>query len=62
MTNVQLGQPVWSRADARFFWNRDVVVDLIACNADEWITPVMSGKASLQFATLLESLLQHTLN
>lgn len=33
----------WERADARFFWNRTVVSPLIACGANEWITPVMSA-------------------
>eukprot|EP00608_Synchroma_pusillum_P006183 CAMPEP_0198429124 /NCGR_PEP_ID=MMETSP1452-20131203/6984_1 /TAXON_ID=1181717 /ORGANISM="Synchroma pusillum, Strain CCMP3072" /LENGTH=613 /DNA_ID=CAMNT_0044149527 /DNA_START=9 /DNA_END=1847 /DNA_ORIENTATION=- len=37
------GRPMWARADERFFWNRDVVLDLIACQADEWITPIMSA-------------------
>ena len=35
--------PMWARADQRFFWNREVVVDLIACNAEEWIVPFMSA-------------------
>lgn len=39
----QLAQPLWSRADHRFFWNREVVVDLIACEADQWIIPFMSA-------------------
>lgn len=34
---------IWERADHRFFWNHDVIVDLIACEADEWIVPFMSG-------------------
>jgi hypothetical protein len=34
---------IWARADHRFFWNRDVIVDLIACEADEWIVPFMSA-------------------
>jgi phosphatidylinositol 4-phosphatase len=34
---------IWERADHRFFWNHDVIVDLIACEADEWIVPFMSA-------------------
>ena len=34
---------IWERADHRFFWNHSVIVDLIACEADEWIVPFMSG-------------------
>lgn len=43
LTAQQLQAPVWTRADLRFFWNRDVVGDLIATMADEWIVPVMSA-------------------
>jgi len=43
MTPQQLAQPIWARADRRFFWNRDVCVDLISCAADDWITPIMSA-------------------
>ncbi|RYG65736.1 hypothetical protein EON64_11310, partial [archaeon] len=34
---------LWSRADLRFFWNRDLVQDLIVLQADDWIVPVMSA-------------------
>lgn len=34
---------IWERADNRFFWNHDVIVDLIACEAVEWIVPFMSA-------------------
>ena len=30
---------LWKRADARFFWNADLIGDLIACSADEWVVP-----------------------
>ena len=36
-------QQLWERADHRFFWNHNVIVDLIACEADEWIVPFMSA-------------------
>ena len=41
-------EPVWVKADPRFFWNREVVVDLIACNAIEWIVPFMSAYIEIQ--------------
>jgi len=33
----------WKTADSRFFWNLDVVSDLIACAASRWIVPFMSA-------------------
>jgi hypothetical protein len=38
-----LSEPMWTRADHRFFWNKENIVDLIACDADEWIVPFMSA-------------------
>lgn len=38
-----LSDPLWTRADHRFFWNREVVIDLISCEADQWIVPFMSA-------------------
>lgn len=35
--------PSWKRADRRFFWNYDVVNDLVYIEAHSWITPFMSG-------------------
>jgi hypothetical protein len=43
LTPKQLNEKLWTRADHRFFWNREVVSDLIACEADEWIVPFMSA-------------------
>ena len=34
---------LWERADHRFFFNQNVVTDLISCEADEWIVPFMSA-------------------
>lgn len=34
---------LWARADHKFFWNRDLVTDLISIEADDWIVPVMSA-------------------
>ena len=35
--------PLWTRADDRFFWNKECCKDFIACDADEWIVPFMSA-------------------
>ena len=43
LSQRQLIDPIWARADHRFFWNREVILDLIACEADEWIIPFMSA-------------------
>jgi hypothetical protein len=43
LTARQLADPCWARADSRYFWNREAVADLIACEADRWIIPFMSG-------------------
>lgn len=39
----QLNDPIWTRADHRFFWNRDLVIDLITNDKDDWIVPFMSA-------------------
>ena len=46
--DAQRGKPLWARADPRFFWNADVVSDLIACSADSWVVPFMSAYVELQ--------------
>mmetsp|Transcript_61 Transcript_61/g.120 ORF Transcript_61/g.120 Transcript_61/m.120 type:complete len:628 (-) Transcript_61:36-1919(-) len=38
-----LGEPIWSRANNKYFWNREVVLDMIACQSDDWIVPFMSA-------------------
>jgi phosphatidylinositol 4-phosphatase len=35
--------PLWSRANYKFFWNRDLILDLISSSADEWIIPFISA-------------------
>lgn len=35
--------PLWKRADHRFFWNLVSVLDLIACDATQWVQPFMSA-------------------
>ena len=47
-SSKQLSEPLWTRADNRFFWNKEVVRDLIACSADEWIIPFMSAHIEFQ--------------
>eukprot|EP01041_Mallomonas_annulata_P003091 gene3091-6064_t len=42
-SSKHISEPNWIKADDRFFWNRDVVIDLVACKADEWIMPIMSA-------------------
>lgn len=43
LTNRQLTDPLWARANSKYFWNREVVLDMIACQADDWIMPLMSA-------------------
>jgi hypothetical protein len=43
LTPRVLSEPMWSRASNKFFWNREVVLDMIACQSDEWIVPFMSA-------------------
>lgn len=38
-----LDAPLWQRADMRFFWNRDLVQDLIVAQLEDWIVPCMSA-------------------
>merc|ERR1711871_1599966 len=48
MTEKCMSDPLWERADNRFFWNKECVHDLIACKADEWIVPFMSAFVEFQ--------------
>jgi len=41
-------KPLWQRADDRFFWNRDVVGELVAAKAHEWIVPMMNAYVDLR--------------
>jgi hypothetical protein len=34
-------KPLWQRADERFFWNKELVGELVAAKANEWIVPMM---------------------
>eukprot|EP01114_Cavostelium_apophysatum_P012537 TRINITY_DN2828_c0_g1_i1.p1 TRINITY_DN2828_c0_g1~~TRINITY_DN2828_c0_g1_i1.p1 ORF type:complete len:1101 (-),score=229.55 TRINITY_DN2828_c0_g1_i1:34-3336(-) len=42
-TSEQLQQPIWKRADKRFFWNHYLTKKLQIAGLDEWIIPVMDG-------------------
>lgn len=44
----QLADPAWTRADNRFFWNHDLILDLITNEAEEWIVPFMSAYVELR--------------
>jgi hypothetical protein len=50
----QATKPLWFRADSRFFWNRELVVDLIACEADQWIVPFMSAYIEVHYECDIE--------
>lgn len=54
LTSKQLNDPMWSRADLRFFWNRELVEDLVIIHADEWIVPFMSAYVETRECTLEE--------
>lgn len=43
LSQKQLTNALWTRADDRFFWNHNVILDLIACEAHQWIVPFMSA-------------------
>lgn len=49
---AKLGQhssdPLWTRAEHSFFWNRELIYELINCQADDWIVPFMSGFIEFQ--------------
>jgi len=54
-SSKQMAEPLWTRADNRFFWNKECVNDLIACDADEWIIPFMSAYIEFQPDCEIES-------
>lgn len=41
-------KPLWQRADDRFFWNRDVVGELVTAKAHDWIVPMMNAYVDLR--------------
>lgn len=43
LTPSEANGPVYACADARFFWNGNLLMDLIAIQANEWIVPFMSA-------------------
>ncbi|KAJ1620951.1 SacI homology domain-containing protein [Pavlovales sp. CCMP2436] len=42
-TRVQRAQPLWRRAEPRFFFNRHAVEPLISACADRWVLPLLLG-------------------
>lgn len=50
----QLSEPFWMTADRRFFWNLDIVQELINFDADEWIVPFMSAFIEYHSACTIE--------
>jgi phosphatidylinositol 4-phosphatase len=46
---------LWSRADERFFWNRNLVTDLISNHADGWIVPFVSAYIEFKYECVVES-------
>jgi hypothetical protein len=44
----ELNVALWQRSDARFFWNRHLLEDIIALSLHHWILPLMDG-----FVTIL---------
>jgi hypothetical protein len=47
-------EPLWAKADLRFFWNRDLIEELVAIHADEWIVPFMSAYIELRSDIVIE--------
>jgi hypothetical protein len=45
---------MWVRADHRFFWNRELVLDLITNGADEWVVPFMSAYVEIRTDCFVE--------
>lgn len=54
LSQRQITDPIWTRADHRFFWNREIVVDLISCEANQWIVPFMSAFVECRRDLVLE--------
>lgn len=54
-TSKQLSDPLWTRADDRFFWNKELISDLMKRNADEWIVPFMSAYIEIQTDCAVDS-------
>lgn len=56
LSSKAASEPVWSRADLRFFWNRDLVEDLVMNQADDWIVPFMNAYIELRSECTIEDL------
>eukprot|EP01039_Chlorochromonas_danica_P001549 gene1548-1687_t len=51
----------WQRADFRFFWNRDLVQELVAQRIDEWIVVCMSAFIEIRTDCLIDDIKFHFL-
>ncbi|XP_069608756.1 phosphatidylinositide phosphatase SAC2 isoform X2 [Ranitomeya imitator] len=50
-TTEVLDQPLWKRVDERFFWNRQMLQDLIELEEDQgrsWILPIIQGFVQIE--------------
>lgn len=47
---------IWIRADHRFFWNRELVLDLITNTLDDWIVPFMSAYVEVRTDCVVEDM------
>lgn len=54
MSSKTANDPLWSKADLRFFWNRDLVEELVVSHADEWIVPFMSAYVEMRSDVVIE--------
>jgi hypothetical protein len=50
----QANESLWTKADLRFFWNRDLIEELVAIHADDWIVPFMSAYIELRSDVVIE--------
>ncbi|KAF6030421.1 hypothetical protein EB796_011262 [Bugula neritina] len=58
-------EPLWKRADERFFWNKSLLDDLISSNnpaADHWIQPIIQGFFDIKRVTCRPQKLTIVLN
>jgi len=52
MSNEQRQQPLWKRADNRFFWNYNLLQEFIKLQMDAWILPIMMGYIEISECTM----------
>lgn len=49
-------EPSWTKADLRFFWNRDIIDELVVNEAHDWIVPMMSGYVEIRSDCSIEDI------